>query len=399
MSGGARVVYVTAALPFPLDSGYLRHHHLLRRLAADHDVALRSLGGPRFVPAHREAMAGVVDDVEVFVDPTPSTAARRRLRHVRPAHRPAVRRLRAAVARDLAAGADALVLTGKDTVSVLDVVPDDLPVVVDLCDATSARVTQEMAWAPPARRVLLATRRRDLRRVERRLVERGDVLLTASARDRDLLAAEGAPPAVRAATVVANGVDVEHWRRRSPHLGRSVVLCGNLAYRPNADAARRLVGTVMPRVWRDRPDADVLIIGPGASPGLRAELDRSRVRLTGRVDDVRPHLEQGAVAAAPLRIATGIQNKLLEALALELPVVTTSVGAAGLGTGAPVVVADDPTAAAHHLVALLDAAGTGDAPPATAGRAWVAEHFSWDRSARLLADALDRVVTREAVPW
>lgn len=391
---GLRISYITAGFPFPLSSGYLRHHHLLRALAPDHSVRLRSLAGPDFVDDDRAGLEGIVEDVAVFRD-APRPRVRRAVDQARPEHRPAVRDLRAAIATDVADGVDVVVLSGKDTASVLDVVPSELPLVIDLCDATSARATQELDWASPSRRAVLRVRRARLRRVERDLVERGDVLLAASARDRDLLIEEGAPARVQDAMVVPNGIDTERWDRRTPQLGDAVALCANLGYRPNADAARYLVGTIMPRVWTHRPDTPVLVIGTGASRALAAELADPRVTLTGTVDDVRPYLEQAAVVAAPLRAATGIQNKLLEALALQIRVVTSSVAANGLGPEAPLVVADEPEAFATAVLEHLD----GSRQPDAAARRWVGARFSWGRSGQLLAQALARAVDREPARW
>lgn len=385
--GRRRITYVTAGFPFPLSSGYLRHHHLIRGLAPDHAVRLRSLVGARFDVSAEAGVADVVEDVRVFAEPAGRDAVRT-IRRLRPQHRADVAALREVVAADVADGVDGVVLSGKETASVLDVVPAGVPTVVDLCDATSARLTQEIATVAPARRAGLALRRQGLRRIEQRLVERGDVLLVASARDRELLAEEGAPRRVLDALVVPNGVDLDRWRRLSPTLGDEVVLCGNLGYRPNADAALHLVEAVMPHVWAVVPTARVRVVGLGASPALVRRLAGPRVSLTGAVDDVRPHLERAAVVAAPLRIATGIQNKLLEALAMEIPVVTTTVAAAGLGPGAPVVVADEPEAMAAAVVERLRLAPDGGARPDAGARAWVGERFDWAASVRALAAAL-----------
>lgn len=385
--GRPRITYVTAGFPFPLSSGYLRHHHLLRALAPDHDVRLRSLAGDRFDEGDLAGVADVVDDVRVF-RARGGSALSRELGRLRPQRRADVVALRAAVAADVADGADAVVLSGKDTASVLDVVPRTVPVVVDLCDATAARVTQEMRTAGPVRRLALAARRRTLRRVERELVLRGDVLLTASARDRELLVEEGAPGRAGEALVVPNGIDLDHWQRSTAVLGSEVVFCGNLGYRPNADAVTHLVEDVMPRVWAVVPEARVSVVGVGAPDALVGRLTDRRVTVVGAVPDVRPHLERAAVVAAPLRIATGIQNKLLEAMAMEVPVVTSPVAAAGLGPGAPVAVADDVADAARAVVARLRAAATGHAGPDATARRWVGERFDWAASGRILARAL-----------
>lgn len=382
-----RIAYVTAGFPFPLSSGYLRHHHLIRTLAPDHAVHLRSLVGHRFDEADVAGVADVVEDVRTFREPAGS-ASLRRLRRLQPDRRADVAALRDVIVADVAAGIDAVVLSGKETASVLVAVAGRVPVVVDLCDATSARVTQEMRTAGPLRTVGLAARRRGLRRVERRLVLGGDVLVTASARDRELLREEGAPARVGDALVIPNGIDLDHWHRGADRLGHEVVFCGNLGYRPNADAALHLVEDVMPAVWRQVPGATVSIVGVGASEALSRRLTRPGVVVVGAVPDVRPHLERAAVVAAPLRIATGIQNKLLEAMAMEVPVVTSTVAASGLGRGAPVSVADDPVRAAAAVVDRLRAVAAGDDAPDAGARSWVGGRFDWSASGGLLADAL-----------
>lgn len=386
-----RVLYITAGFPFPLSSGYLRHFHLLRELAPDHHLHLMSLVGSRFTPADEDGLAGFVDQVTTFARPTDRRGTDRLARLLDPGRAdPAGVELAAAVAAELERGSvDVVVLSGKDTSRVADVVCGRVPLVIDLCDATSSRVTQEIELAGPARRAGLTIRRRNLRRVERHLVELGDALLTASSRDRDALLEEGAPQRVSLAQVVPNGIDLAYWQRQSDRVGDSVVFCGNLGYRPNADAARTLVQEIMPLVWAERPRTKVVVIGREASPSLIEDLSHPKVTLTGAVDDVRPHLELGAVFAAPLRMAAGIQNKLLEALAMELPVVTTSVAAAGLVAGddqPPLTVADSPATAAGAILVQLERVDYGLRWPHAEGRRWVGDRFQWTASGQTLAD-------------
>ena len=392
-----RVLYVTAGFPFPLSSGYLRHFHLLGQLAPSHRVHLMSLTGPSFRPRDVDGVQGIVERVSTFSRRT--GRATRQVRLLDPT-RPdaATRDLTEAVAAEIDRGAaDVVVLSGKDTVPVTEVVRGRVPLVVDLCDAASARLTQQLPTASAARRAGLLVRRHGLRRVERRLMDAGDVLLAASARDRDILAHSGGPRAGEA-IVVPNGIDLSHWHRRRSTLGDGVVFCGNLGYRPNADAARQLILEVMPHVWARHPEARATVIGTGASVALQAELDAPRVTLTGAVADVRPHLEDGAVFAAPLRIGSGIQNKLLEAMAMELPVVTTTVAAAGLvtnGVRPPVTVADDASVAGTAIADQLDQVLQGATEPRRANRAWVGERFRWDRSGQALAQAIAGVASQE----
>lgn len=395
-----RLAYVTAGFPFPLTSGYLRHYHLIGGLSTSHRIHLFSLTGPGFRDGDIEGVAPIVEQIHAFPRPPGGSKIRSRFDpgHAGRPTRALSAALEAMIEHD---EIDAVLLSGKDTAAVADVALGRVPLVVDLCDASSVRLTQEMTLAGPLRRVGLQVRRRGLRQIEQRLVRAGDALLVASERDRQVLAAGDQHGLAARAVVVPNGIDLGRWTRRTPHLGRAVVFCGNLAYRPNADAARQLVQVVMPHVWARHPDTPVTIVGTGASRSLQHDLTRDLVQLTGEVPDVRPHLEAGAVFVAPLRICSGIQNKLLEALALELPVVTSSVAAAGLSIGgdaAPVTTADDPADAAAAVIRHLDAVDSGQGEPHRAGRAWVRDRFDWGRSSHLVATTIRDTLERADAP-
>lgn len=391
-----RLLYVTSGFPFPLTSGYLRHYHLLAGLAERHEITLLSLAGDGFRREHADALAEIVAEVRVFRRPPRRRLPARAAALVLGSPGAAARAL-ARAAEDLVSGEGfgAAILSGKDTFPALAPLAR-LPLVVDVCDVASLRHRRALAVAPPTRRPALLLAYRHARRIERLLARNADELVFASQRDRSALPLpEGRRPGV---AVVPNGVDLAYWRRRSPRLGRdAVVLTGAMHYGPNADAALFLAHEILPRVRALLPEAALSLVGRDPPPRLRALAADPAVTVTGFVDDVRPYLDGASVLAAPLRIAAGIQNKLLEALAMEVPVVASSVAADGLRSRAedelPFAVADAPDDfAAHVVAALLRARGT--AAPAAGARAWVAERFSWARSVEALDAALERAVSR-----
>jgi glycosyltransferase involved in cell wall biosynthesis len=168
-------------------------------------------------------------------------------------------------------------------------------------------------------------------------------------------------------------------------------------YAPNVDAAVRLVTAILPLVQAEFPTARVAIVGRDPSAEVTALGARPGVTVTGFVDDVRPYLDAAAVFAAPIRFGAGIQNKVLEAMAMEVPVVASPLAADGLrtedGQVPPIEIARGPEAAAARIVEGLRAAADGR-PPAAEARDYVAEHFVWSRSAdrveALLEDAVER---------
>lgn len=384
-----RILYVTAAFPYPLTSGYLRHYHLIRALAAaGHQVTLAAIVPAP--PAHEDRRH--VEGIARVVLARPSRGRwRRRLERLleavagTPARDAA--RLRNAVAHRIERDGefDVVVLTGKRTVPVLDAI-DRIPLVADLCDATSERLAAMLADARGVRRARLVLELRAVTRAERRLARRASRLLAASDRDARALAERLQVPIERIA-VMPNGVDTGYWRRGREALGRDqVVFTGVMSYEPNADAAALLVREIMPLVRERLPEARCSIVGRDPTPELRALGETRGVCVTGFVEDLRPFLEEASVFAAPLRYGAGIQNKLLEAMAMELPSVVSPLVAGGLVRDAaapPVAVAADPRAFAQAIVDRLEAARRDPAPDHGARR-FVQAHFSWERSGELL---------------
>lgn len=388
-----RILYVTADVPWPLTSGYLRHYHFIRALSERHEVTLLALRAPEHGPEDIAALepftASIVTEPAARGRRPLHVKVRDRLRVLAAGGDAAARRLGDAGAR-LAAERpfDVVLLSGKRTMPVLEPLPD-MPLVADLCDATSSRIRRQMRHARLARLPALALEYLEVRGVERRLTRRARHALFASARDRaSVVGGGGADARLAPASVVPNGVDLGFWQRGARELGRDeVVLTGAMDYPPNVDAAVHLVEDILPLVRRSVPGAHVSIVGRDPAPEVVELGHRDGVTVTGFVDDVRPYLERAAVFAAPLRYGAGIQNKVLEALAMEVPVVATPLAAEGLrtedGDVPPIDVARTAEDAAARIVERLRAAADGaTADPAL--RRYVADHFDWTRNAARL---------------
>jgi len=404
MADAKRILYVTNGFPYPLTSGYLRHYFLIGELAnAGFHVVLLSIVGVDHRPEDVGAMADRTERVETFasLDRTRSrrqTLARRAGRVLPlaggdPAARRLARRIEELVRTE---SFDAVVFSGRRTEPALERL-DELPVVIDMCDATSLRLEREMAVAPTGRRAALMVEARQIRRTERRMIDRADHLLFASVRDQEALMPGPADPR---ASVVPNGVEIDVWDRKTPRLGiDTIVLTGAMSYGPNVDAAIVLARTILPAVRESRPDARLLIVGRDPTAAVQALAELPGVTVTGFVDDVRPYLEDASVFAAPLRFGAGIQNKLLEAMAMQVPSVVSGLAADGLrnatGEMPPVVVEDDPVAFTAALVDALDRAAS-DGTPDEVARTYVARNFDWRRSGGDLATILEDVTGRHA---
>lgn len=202
----------------------------------------------------------------------------------------------------------------------------------------------------------------------------------------DLARARADIPSVRG-EVVPNAVDVEYFRPRPgdpPPDGRTVLFFGTVDYFPNRDGLRWFLGEIWPRVEASHPNARLKIVGPRPTPEVLAARG-PRVEVTGLVDDLRPHIAEAAVSIVPLRIGGGTRLKVVEAMAMAKPIVSTRLGAEGIDVsdGKDVLFADDPAAFAAAIGRVLDDPALG-ACLGNNARRLAEERYSWDAAAERL---------------
>ncbi len=187
-------------------------------------------------------------------------------------------------------------------------------------------------------------------------------------------------PSLRSA-VVPNAVDVEHFRpspQQPASDGRTVMFFGAINYFPNVDGLLYLLREVWPLLEKRHPEARLKIVGQHPTPQILA-FQGPRVEVTGKVEDVRPHLLSAAVTVVPLRVGGGTRFKILEAMAMGRPVVSTSLGAEGISAqpGTDILIADDAESFAAAVGRVLDAPSLA-AELGGRGRALVEKHYSWE---------------------
>jgi hypothetical protein len=191
--------------------------------------------------------------------------------------------------------------------------------------------------------------------------------------------------------VIANGVDGSYFQPNGgpAHAKPVVVFLGRMDYYPNIDGVLYFTESVFPTIRAAVPNVEFRIIGSNPSPAVQRLREISGVVVTGHVPDVRPFLKDAVVSVAPLRMARGTQNKILESMAMGLPVVTTPEAAKGIQAipGEHVLVAADPTRFAAQIVEIL-------ANPqlrldlSNAGREQVNSAHVWSRSMEVLDNIL-----------
>ncbi len=248
-----------------------------------------------------------------------------------------------------------------------------LPVVMDFVDVDSDKWTQ---YATKQRRPMSWAYRlegRRLRRFEAEAVRWGRQCILATAAEEALL--KSFAPWARTA-VIPNGVDLSGYG--PPADVPTVIFTGAKDYFPNVDAVQHFCADIFPAVARAVPGARFLIVGLNPAPAVRRLGEIPGVSVTGAVPDVQPYYREASVCVAPLRIARGIQNKVLQSMALGVPVVVTSAAARGLECrpGEHFLVEDDPARFAAGVIGLLRDR-EARASLATRARTFVEEHHSW----------------------
>jgi glycosyltransferase involved in cell wall biosynthesis len=218
-----------------------------------------------------------------------------------------------------------------------------------------------------------------MRRFEAASLRRFSTVIAVSARDAVALAARyNLPHVVR----IDTGVDLEFYRYSPPRdVATTVVFSGALDSRSNIDGIEFMLREVWPLVAQRMPSARMLLVGRNPPPHLVAEAKSAGLNwhFTGTVEDTRPYLAQGDVAAIPLRVGSGTRLKAFEAMAMGLPVVSTTLGVEGLGLAPENYVAADDAAA--FAAALCDLLRDTDRriTLAETGRALLEQQYGWNR--------------------
>ncbi|HXF63716.1 MAG TPA: glycosyltransferase family 4 protein [Caldilineaceae bacterium] len=384
-------MHITPAFQHPLVSSSHRHYHLIRELSQRHSITWLTLQRAAIANNVLQEMASYTEHIiavpvnGAIAPYLPSVLQRlpgaggkigQQL-----AVQAAVAKMREQFLHLMKSSAfDVVLFHGRDCAALIDDLRG-LPVVVDFSDVASLRIRSKLRYVSPTRALLLAMRYLQVRNIERRLARSTPHLAFMSLQDREAVLG----PSARA-DVIPNGIDLSYWSRRSWNPRRnSLIFIGNMNRRSDADAAVRLIDHILPRLRPQVPDLELVLAGREPAPELlRRAAAHPEVVVTCTVEDVRDYLEQATLFVAPLRYILGMPGKLQEALAMEVPIVTTSVAAEGLrverGEDLPICVADSFDAFARRIVELLRQP-TERERMARQGRRFAERHFSWRRNA------------------
>lgn len=235
---------------------------------------------------------------------------------------------------------------------------------------------------------------------ERRWANRFDRSVFVSAAEAELFCRH-APETHPRVGAVENGVDTEYFSPEREYpcpyaaADKILVFVGAMDYWANVDAATWFVERVFSKMHAQMPQSRFYVVGARPTKDVLRLNQQPGVHVTGTVSDVRPYLAHAHAAVAPLRIARGVQNKVLEAMAMARPVIASTQAMDGIRGWSALqpLVSDDPEHMANSAIGLLE--GRDARPYGDWGRACVVKNYSWDANLARLADALEGA-TRES---
>ncbi|MDX2282706.1 MAG: glycosyltransferase [Bacteroidia bacterium] len=388
-----KLLILASRFPYPLEKGdKLRLYHQLRGLSQQHELVLAALSAHPPRAEHLAALRPYCSRIEVL--PLPAWRLPLRLLGGLLRGLPAqvayffapslLPRLRQLIREEQPDGLFCQLIRMAPYAQAAG-----LPALIDYMDCFSAGTLRRAEQSGPLLRPLLRWEARRCGRYEAAVFPAFRAHTVISAQD---LGSLPLPAQARAQVrIVSNGIDT---RAFAPLPGAAapayaVVFVGNMGYFPNVAAARMLAREIMPLVWAQRPEARLLLAGARPAAAVRALARDARVHVSGWMPDIREAYGAGEVFAAPLFAGSGQQNKMLEALAMARPCVTTPLvnEAIGAAPGRELLVADGAPAFAQAILALLGDPARGQALGA-AGRAMVEARYGWEAASRQAAAAV-----------
>jgi glycosyltransferase involved in cell wall biosynthesis len=286
--------------------------------------------------------------------------------------------------------------------------------VLDLCDSLALNLSRRAELDCTPKRFLVKLEEKRVRRYEVEIMKAFDSGTVVAHFDRDYLLNQDNSLNL---SVVPMGVDLKYFQplkvnndsnredvteKQNMTLtvqedfaddrSKNLLFTGTMNYFPNSDAVIYFCNNVFPLIQKRYPDATFYIVGNHPTEQIRRLSDQKGVVVTGYVPDIRPYFEKASVFVAPLRAGSGIQTKNLEAMAMGIPVVTTSIGAMGLEaeTDTELLIADTPETFAERVIYLIENPDIRQ-NLANAGRKRVEASYDWQVLVNRLEQVYDQI--------
>ncbi|MBU0488167.1 MAG: glycosyltransferase [Bacteroidetes bacterium] len=256
----------------------------------------------------------------------------------------------------------------------------NIPCHFDYMDALSMSLGRRIQYLSFPKKTLIRLEHKRLQWYELQLLGRFRTYSIISDQDREAFPEENR----EGICIIPNGIDESYFTYPAQPKDIDLIFTGNMAYPPNILAAVLLVREIMPLVWQKRPETHLVIVGTSPVAKVKA-LAGDKVRVTGWVDNIRDYYARSRVFVAPMQIGAGQQNKLLEAMAMGVPCVTSVLAnnAMGATDGIEVLLGDSPRVFSEKILQLLRSEPLCK-EVGESGRRFVKTNYTWESSVGLL---------------
>ena len=389
-----RILYLCHRFPFPPKrGGKIRPFNMIRHLGRNHEVVVASLARSRHEASEGAGIAAhcAAFDVAIVRDPVQTLRMVTRLPTSTPSsmgffHSPELaKRVRDRLARERF---DLIFVHCSSVAQYVEHVRD-VPKILDFGDMDSQKWLEYAHYKPFPLSLGYRLEGRKLIREEKRLARRFD-LCTATTRS-EWQTLNDYQTGV-ATDWFPNGVDGDYFRPDGGGYDADTIsFIGRMDYYPNQECMFDFCANTLPQLRERRPGVKLLIVGADPPPKVRALGVLPGVTVTGSVPDVRPHVLRSALMVAPLNIARGTQNKILEAMAMGVPVVASGIAAGGVDAQPELHfrVANNPAGYVPAILAILENPQERRRL-AEAGRERMVTHHAWQHSMQRLDGIIDR---------
>lgn len=393
------ILFLTQRVPFPPHRGdKLRAYHILKSIAKKHKIWLFSMADVKSDLQYKKELSSFCHHVEIelfspffkkitsfssFFSGTALTF-----------HYFYSRKLKEKINKLLSKEKFDVIYVYSS--SMVQYIPDDFKgrIIMDFIDADSDKWEQYARFSRLPWNKIYKRESTLIREVEKDMLKHSDVSLVVSEKDKEIL--QSIVPSARV-EVTRNGVDIDSFspRKTSPEKF-SVVFTGIMDYFPNVDGVEFFIKHIWLHLKNDIPQAKFYIVGGNPLPKIKRLESKEDIYVTGYVPDIREYLQKASVCVVPLRIARGIQNKILEALAMGVPVITTGIAAEGLNLTEEhgLLVADDITAFLEKTEEVLnnDELRQDLSSKAING---IRNHYTWDAPLRKVNEIIEEFRSKD----
>ena len=269
----------------------------------------------------------------------------------------------------------------------------DIPKAIDYQDIFSYGMKRRADIASFVTRPIYNMEYRRLKHYEAAIFDDFDVRTIISEPDRKLFPHEKLDEIL----IIPNGVDHDFFKPMEREKKYDLVFTGNMSYPPNVNAVEYLAYEILPIVWKTRPETTLYIAGATPDPKVKKAAS-DKIIVSGWLDDIRDAYAQSRVFIAPMRIGTGLQNKLLEAMSMRLPAITSPLANASLGAkpNEEILIGSNAQEMAQHIITLLTDTQKAE-QIAQAGFDFTNRVYDWGRATERLEEAM-KSITKQTHP-